>query len=41
MWIFFTLMAAFMQAWRYAFQSRLSRDVNVVGVTLARSYHSL
>ncbi|MFV7763040.1 EamA family transporter [Shewanella algae] len=36
MWIFFTLMAAFMQAWRNAFQSRLSRDVNVVGVTLAR-----
>ncbi|MBO2650753.1 DMT family transporter [Shewanella algae] len=36
MWIFFTLMAAFMQAWRNAFQSRLSRDVNVAGVTLAR-----
>ncbi|MBO2583492.1 DMT family transporter [Shewanella algae] len=36
MWIIFTLMAAFMQAWRNAFQSRLSRDVNVVGVTLAR-----
>ncbi len=25
MWIFFTLMAAFMQAWCNAFQSRLSR----------------
>ena len=36
MWIIFTLMAAFMQAWRNAFQSRLSRDVNVAGVTLAR-----
>lgn len=36
MWIIFTLMAAFMQAWRNAFQSRLSRDVNGAGVTLAR-----
>ncbi|QUN05024.1 DMT family transporter [Shewanella yunxiaonensis] len=36
MWILFTLMAAFMQAWRNAFQSRLSRDVKVAGVTLAR-----
>lgn len=36
MWIFFTLMAAFMQAWRNAFQSELSKDVKVAGVTLAR-----
>ena len=36
MWIYFTLLAAFMQAWRNAFQSRLSQDINVVGVTLAR-----
>lgn len=36
MWIYFTLLAAFSQAWRNAFQSKLSQDVNVVGVTLAR-----
>lgn len=36
MWVMFTLMAAFMQAWRNAFQSELSRDVGVLGVTLAR-----
>jgi len=36
MWIYFTLLAASMQAWRNAFQSRLSQDVNVIGVTLAR-----
>ncbi|NRA59668.1 MAG: DMT family transporter [Psychrobium sp.] len=36
MWIYFTLLAAFMQAWRNAFQSRLSQDINVIGVTLAR-----
>jgi drug/metabolite transporter (DMT)-like permease len=36
MWIYFTLLAAFSQAWRNAFQSKLSKDVNVVGVTLAR-----
>lgn len=36
MWIYFTLLAAFSQAWRNAFQSQLSQDVNVVGVTLAR-----
>jgi len=36
MWIYFTLLAAFSQAWRNAFQSQLSKDVNVVGVTLAR-----
>lgn len=36
MWILFTLMAAFMQAWRNAFQSQLSHHVSVAGVTLAR-----
>ncbi|WP_333797763.1 DMT family transporter [Rheinheimera sp.] len=36
MWILFTLLAAFMQAWRNAFQKQLSVDVNVLGVTLAR-----
>ena len=36
MWILFTLMAAFMQAWRNAFQSQLSRSVSIAGVTLAR-----
>ena len=36
MWIYFTLLAAFSQAWRNAFQSKLSQEVNVVGVTLAR-----
>ena len=36
MWIFFTFLAAAMQAWRNAFQSQLSQEVNVVGVTLAR-----
>lgn len=35
-WIFFTLMAAFMQSWRNALQSRLSKEVKVWGVTLAR-----
>ncbi|TQR71690.1 EamA family transporter [Acinetobacter sp. RF14B] len=35
-WIFFTLMAAFMQAWRNAFQKQLSTTVDVWGVTLAR-----
>ncbi|MCL1131096.1 DMT family transporter [Shewanella sairae] len=35
-WIFFTFLAAFMQAWRNAFQSQLSKDVNIAGVTLAR-----
>lgn len=35
-WVFFTVFAAFCQAWRNAFQSRLSRDVNTLGVTLAR-----
>lgn len=35
-WILFTLFAAFMQAWRNAFQSKLSKEVKVLGVTLAR-----
>jgi len=36
LWIFFTLFAAFMQSWRNAFQSYLSKEVKVAGVTLAR-----
>ncbi|CAM3799965.1 DMT family transporter [Rheinheimera salexigens] len=36
LWIPFTLLAAFMQAWRNAFQKQLSLDVGVIGVTLAR-----
>jgi len=36
LWIPFTLLAAFMQAWRNAFQKQLSKDVSVTGVTLAR-----
>ncbi|TCS38869.1 multidrug transporter [Reinekea marinisedimentorum] len=35
-WIFFTFLAAFSQSWRNAFQSRLSKTLNVTGVTLAR-----
>ncbi|MCH7337274.1 DMT family transporter [Acinetobacter sp. NIPH 2699] len=35
-WILFTLMAAFMQAWRNAFQKQLSTTVDVYGTTLAR-----
>ncbi|MCL1058267.1 DMT family transporter [Shewanella gelidimarina] len=35
-WILFTLLAASMQAWRNAFQSKLSQEVNIAGVTLAR-----
>ncbi|PWI32501.1 multidrug transporter [Vibrio albus] len=35
-WILFTLLAAFSQSWRNAFQSQLSKDINVAGVTLAR-----
>lgn len=35
-WILFTLLAAFSQSWRNAFQSRLSKDMNVTGVTLSR-----
>ena len=34
-WIFFTFLAAFMQAWRNALQSKLSNDVSVAGVTLS------
>lgn len=36
LWIPFTLLAAFMQALRNAFQKKLSKEVSVVGVTLAR-----
>ena len=36
MWIIFTIVAAFMQAWRNAFQNQLAQDINVTGVTLAR-----
>ncbi|WP_166422117.1 DMT family transporter [Paraglaciecola sp. 20A4] len=36
LWIPFTLLAAFMQSWRNAFQKRLSVDVDTLGVTLAR-----
>lgn len=35
-WIVFTFIAAFSQAWRNAFQSQLSKTLNVSGVTLAR-----
>lgn len=35
-WVWLTLMAAFMQAWRNAFQKQLSSSVDVYGVTLAR-----
>lgn len=35
-WIFFTLLAAFSQSWRNAFQSQLSKEMNVIGVTLSR-----
>lgn len=35
-WILFTFLAAFSQSWRNAFQSRLSRHVGVIGVTLSR-----
>ena len=36
LWIPFTLMAAFMQSWRNAFQKQLSSSVDAYGVTLAR-----
>ena len=35
-WVLFTFLAAFMQAWRNALQSKLSQSVSVSGVTLAR-----
>ncbi len=35
-WVLFTLMAAFMQAWRNAFQKQLSNTVDIYGTTLAR-----
>ncbi|AYA01774.1 multidrug transporter [Acinetobacter sp. WCHAc010034] len=40
-WILFTLMAAFMQSWRNAFQKQLSATVDVYGVTLARFLFAL
>ena len=40
-WVLFTLMAAFMQAWRNAFQKQLSTSVDVYGVTLARFIFAL
>lgn len=40
-WMLFTLMAAFMQAWRNAFQKQLSTTVDVYGVTLARFIFAL
>lgn len=36
MWILFTLLAAFMQSWRNALQSQLSRNATVLAVTFAR-----
>lgn len=36
LWILFTVMAAFMQTFRNALQSKLSANVNTLGVTLAR-----
>ncbi|MDP5291031.1 DMT family transporter [Oceanimonas sp. CHS3-5] len=36
LWIPFTLFAAFMQAWRNAFQKRLSQEAGATAVTLAR-----
>ncbi|MCB5360432.1 DMT family transporter [Vibrio lentus] len=35
-WIAFTLLAAFSQSWRNAFQSKLAGTMSVAGVTLAR-----
>lgn len=36
LWIGFTVLAAFMQAWRNAFQKQLSTSVDAYGVTFAR-----
>lgn len=36
LWIPFTILAAFVQSWRNAFQKQLSVNVNAAGVTLAR-----
>lgn len=36
LWIPFTILAAFIQSWRNAFQKQLSLSVNATGVTLAR-----
>lgn len=35
-WVFFTLLAAFMQSWRNAFQAKLAKEVDTLGVTLSR-----
>jgi len=37
-WIFFTFLAAFMQAWRNALQSKLNNDMSVAGVYLYGLY---
>lgn len=36
LWVFFTVLAAFMQTFRNGLQSKLSKDVSTLGVTLAR-----
>ncbi|QIM63605.1 multidrug transporter [Pasteurellaceae bacterium Orientalotternb1] len=41
MWIWFTLLAAVAQAGRNAFQKQLSREVPVLGVTLARFLYAV
>ena len=41
MWIWFTLLAAIAQAGRNSFQKQLSRDVPVLGVTLARFFYAV
>ncbi|QIM65939.1 multidrug transporter [Mannheimia granulomatis] len=41
MWIWFTLLAAIAQAGRNAFQKQLSRDMPVLGVTLARFFYAV
>lgn len=41
LWIWFTLLAAAMQAGRNAFQKQLSKDVPVLGVTLARFLYAV
>lgn len=41
LWLWFTLLAASMQAGRNAFQKKLSRDVPVLGVTLARFLYAV
>lgn len=41
MWILFTLLAAIAQGGRNAFQKQLSRDVPILGVTLARFFYAV